>query len=418
MYDLNFAVKSFAVSNEFVATMSKICYKLGSELRPFCLCADELQKQEGVLDLSTFGGMEDSSVTLLDEIASYRVKELQRSGVYVTELTSDMKVTLFFQYLMTASACYIEADKWKTTNGIKQHTYDKMLCTRNPAVMGAWMGVLPHEMQAKYSARIKADTAELNSGLVRYVKLNHSAKGNSVTQPRTFLNTRGMHCIPLFMLYAWVEGCKTRLKDSIVKFVFIKDNLTLREMCSTLSEDIIRKYYSDNVFINTMLSGVDIDTVEQGGMHISSMVHRGYIKIPELGSSVYDSTGTRSLNIARIVSAEVVDEIDTTYINVSLDSVVENFNGCVDYCEINMPSVVPDIAKKLGIEVSSDVISVVAESIKRWAYEQEILLSTSFRRYLHRFIIENPMWFPFYTGVKSSDVKPTMQNFGVAQMDF
>lgn len=418
-YSMDCSIKSFAVANEWSATLNKICYKLGKQLKPFSLLSDEYQEKYGVLDLAKCGGLIDQTMPMIDEVAKVRNEEY--NIIKKSELNDKDKRALFIHYLMATSICYCEVEKWKTTNGVASKTYDKFLCTRNPAIMGAWMGMSPSEMQAKYSRRIQVDTADLNEGVLRYVKLLSSAKGNSISVPRTFSSYENMRCVPLFMLYAWITGAKDVMQNNIVKFTFLKDNHTERELCTTLSEDIIRKYYKDNLFISTMLSGVDIDSNQQGGMNLSSKVHRGYIKLPELGSSIYDSTGTRSLNLARILKAEVVDEIDTTFINVSLSSVVENFKNHIDYVAQNQPTSLAEIYNKLsatekftGEESSASIVNALYSYVD----ENEMLLSTSYQRQLHLFMISNPQWFTMYTGQPTKGVSASTENFGVAQFDF
>lgn len=418
-YSMDCSIKSFAVANEWSATLNKICYKLGKQLKPFSLLSDEYQEKYGVLDLAKCGGLIDQTMPMIDEVAKVRNEEY--GIIKKSELNDKDKRALFIHYLMATSICYCEVEKWKTTNGVASKTYDKFLCTRNPAIMGAWMGMSPAEMQAKYSRRIQVDTADLNEGVLRYVKLLSSAKGNSISVPRTFASYENMRCVPLFMLYAWITGAKDVMQNNIVKFTFLKDNHTERELCTTLSEDIIRKYYKDNLFISTMLSGVDIDSNQQGGMNLSSKVHRGYIKLPELGSSIYDSTGTRSLNLARILKAEVVDEIDTTFINVSLSSVVENFKNHIDYVAQNQPTSLAEIYNKLsatekftGEESSASIVNALYSYVD----ENEMLLSTSYQRQLHLFMISNPQWFTMYTGQPTKGVSASTENFGVAQFDF
>lgn len=418
-YSMDCSIKSFAVANEWSATLNKICYKLGKRLKPFSLLSDEYQEKYGVLDLAKCGGLLDQTMPMIDEVAKVRNEEYKI--IQKTELSDKDKRALFIHYLMATSICYCEVEKWKTTNGVATKTYDKFLCTRNPAVMGAWMGMSPAEMQAKYSRRIQVDTADLKEGVLRYVKLMSSAKGNSISVPRTFASYENMKCVPLFMLYAWITGAKEVMQNNIVKFTFLKDNHTERELCTTLSEDIIRKYYHDNLFISTMLSGVDIDSNQQGGMSLSSMIHRGYIKLPELGASIYDSTGTRSLNLARILKAEVVDEIDDTFINVSLSSVVENFKNHIDYLAQSQPNALAEIYNKLsattkftGDESSASIVNALYSYVD----ENEMLLSTSYQRQLHSFMVGNPQWFTTYTGQPTQGVSASTENFGVAQLDF
>lgn len=395
MYELDRPVKSFAIANDFVIKMNKVCYKAGKELKPFCLVADKFQQEHGVADFAGFGGMLDGKKTLMQEIAEIRAEELKYGG----ELTPDVQKTLFYQYLMTISICYVEVEKWKKTQGKSEPTYDKMLVARNPSVIGVWMGEEASVMQQKYGSSVVASNYELGMGVIRYVKLNQSTKGNSVTKPRTFPETGGMKCVPLFMLLAWFSGVSERLKSGIVEFTFLKDNHTERRMCSTLNVDIIRQYYKDEQYVSNMLSGVDTSDNVQGGVAMSTKIHRGYVKIPELGSSIYDSTGVRSLNLARVLACREVQEIDASYIYVSLDSVVENFSDCLDYAVAHGVDINEVYAEFTGGKQGSNVAAMV-EEMKMVAMDNAVTLSTQYQRQLHTFLISHPIWFPLYTGTK------------------
>ena len=420
-YSLDGSIKSFAVENEFTKTLNKVCYKLGTQLVPFCVLPNEaVYIDNKVLDIASFGGIEDSSISLLDDVVNSRIKALQDNGIGLVRNTKGLERTLFFQYLLSVSICYVEVRKWKTTNGVRHTAYDKFLCTRNPAIMGAWMGMQRAEMQAKYSAKIKAMSHELMEGRLRFVKLNSSSKGNSITVPRTEFFTEDMRCVPLFMLYAFTEGVKTRLENGIVEFTYLKDNSTERKLCSTLSKDILSKFYNPD-YVRMALSGVDVNSVRQGGMVLSSKANRGYIKIPELGSSRFDSTGTRSLNLARIISCKEIkeDEVNTDFINVSLDSVVANFEEALQYCAKKMPEELPKIYKEILLQDPPEDASVATllTEIQNTVTTNETLFSTEYRRKLHTFMVNNPSWFPLYTGTPNES-SSTSGNFGVEAMDF
>ena len=420
-YGLNFSVKSFAVANDFVVNTNKACYALGQQLMPFCLYANEDQKKYGVLDFATFQAFLNPQISLIDEIVNYRHQAFKDTGINVDIRDEVKKKLLFYDYLMTISICYVEIPKYVTKDGMPMATYDKFLCTRNPAIMGAWMGADPSEMQAKYSSRITSRQVEFNINELRCVKLNHTNKGNSITVPRTAYNVEKMTCIPMYMLYAFVEGFKPLIQDGIVKFSYLKDNGTIRELSTTLNEDILKDYYDDNIFINTMLSGVDINTVQQGGMTLSSKVNRGYIKVPELGASVYDGTGVRSLNIARLLKAEKIDSVDRTFLKVDLNSVPTNFNNGIDYIVKTMPDNLKDCYKALVgkefDETKCSSIPVMAETCKSYVAGRSAFLSTSYHRDLHVFMVSHPEWFPLYTGKPAQQITSSA-NFGVTPLDF
>lgn len=420
-YGLNYSVKSFAVANDFVVNTNKACYALGQQLMPFCLYANEDQKKYGVLDFATFQAFLNPQISLIDEIVEYRHQAFKDTGINVDIRDEVKKKLLFYDYLMTISICYVEIPKYVTKDGMPMATYDKFLCTRNPAIMGAWMGADPSEMQAKYSSRITSRQVEFNINELRCVKLNHTNKGNSITVPRTAYNVEKMTCIPMYMLYAFVEGFKPLIQDGIVKFSYLKDNGTIRELATTLNEDILKDYYDDNIFINTMLSGVDINTVQQGGMTLSSKMNRGYIKVPELGASVYDGTGVRSLNIARLLKAEKIDSVDRTFLKVDLNSVPTNFNNGIDYIVKTMPDSLKDCYKTLVGEEFDETkcssIPVMAETCKSYVAGRSAFLSTSYHRDLHVFMVSHPEWFPLYTGKPAQQITSSA-NFGVTPLDF
>ena len=398
VYSLNYDVKSFAVSNRFVTDTNKACYQLGKNLVPFCIFGNEEQKSRGIMDFAEFTAFVDSSKSLIDEICSYRYDVYKDFGISVDLSDINKKKLLFFDYLLSISACYIEIPKYVTKNGMHLKTFDKYLCTKNPAIMATWMGSTTNEMQVKYSSRITSRQVEFNINETRFVRLNHTKKGNSITVPRNASSIENMRCIPLYMLYAFTEGFKTVINEKIVKFEYLKDNGTIRELDTTLNETILMDYYKDNIFVSTMLQGVDINSVKQGGMYLSSHINRGYIKVPELGASKYDETGVRSLNIARILSLKVIPEVDRSFINVDLKSVLYNFDNALDYIATKDSSCLKDIYKALTDENIEGDTSSILMAIKQYASDRCSLLSTTFQRMLHTFMIKNPLWFPLYTG--------------------
>lgn len=418
IYGLNFPIKSFAVANDFVVNTNKACYKLGQALQPFGIYINDTQRENGVLDFSTFNAFVDNQKSLLDEIAEYRQGVFKNFGINV-DIRDDIKKRLiFYDYLMTISICYVEIPKWTTKDGNRMATFDKFLCTKNPAIMATWMGDDVGIMQAKYSSRISPRQVEFDVNEIRAVKLMHSSKGNTVTVPRNAFNVEKMTCIPLYMLYAFIQGFKPYIDEGIVNFSFLKDNGTIRELATTLNQSILMDYYKDNIFVGTMLSGVDIDAVQQGGMNLGSKMNRGYIKVPELGASRYDGTGCRSLNVARLLKAERVDSVDRSFIDVDLNSVVQNFKDAIDYALKKVPDEIPNIYKAItGEDADTTQQMVLVGKLYDYADSRSMLLSTTFHRALHKFMISNPIWFPLYTGMPNGAVVSSATNVGVVPLD-
>ena len=221
------------------------------------------------------------------------------------------------------------------------------------------------------------------------------------------------------MLYAFTEGFKTILQDNIIEFTYLKDGGQERVLNSTLNEAIIMNYYNDNNYLNSVLQGVDINSVDQGGMKLSQHVNRGYIKVPELGASKYDS-GVRSLNIARILDMKVVKEVDRSFINVDLNNVIANFEEALNFIAIRNASVLPDIFTALVKEdPPSQDTAILVNAIMRYVNDNHMFLSTTFDRSLHKFMISNTTWFPLYTGVRPEDgiSLRSVENYGITVGD-
>lgn len=416
MYSLDKSILSFAVSNDFVQHMNRVCYKLGQEYSPFCFFSSEEQKSYNVLDFTTFNGF-SSEKSLLDEVCDMRREVYHNSSIFLGS-SEETKRTLFIDYLLSVSACYIEIPKYVTKDGLAQRTFDKFLVTKNPSIMAVWMGCQPAEMQAKYSTRIANTQVEMGDNSLRVVKLVSSAKGNSISCPRGALSTKEMTCIPLFMLYAFQKGFEESLKTKIIKFTYLKDNKTIRELCSTLNHDILMNYYNDTQFVGGMLTSSDIDSQKQGGLQMSSKMNRGYIRIPEIGSSIYDRSGVRSLNIARILKMEEVSEVDRTFIHVDLNSCVQNFYDCLDYAVKKFPDQIPAMYVSItGEQPETDQTLVIVSKLNAFVQSRSVILSTTFHRELHLFMINNPQWFPLYTG-KPNTTSISSKSFGVEELDF
>ena len=60
---------------------------------------------------------------------------------------------------------------------------------------------------------------------------------------------------------------------------------------------------------------------------------------------------------------------------------------------------------------------MIAESLKSFAEMRVSVLSTSFKRSLHLFIISHPEWFPYYTGKPVNQVVSSA-DMGIGTLDF
>ena len=383
---------------------------LGVNCKPFCFFPSELEDRYGVVDLTAFSGLVDNNATLVNEIAAFRRQEYTSylAGGFIPFTVQTNKV-LFIDYLLSVAICYMEVPKYFMQNGEQQIKYDKYFATRNPRLMSAWTGTSESELQAKYSGRISMNSLDFANGEVKLVKLTNGAKGTSISCPRNSISVNGLVCVPLFMQYAFLQGIIPQLNSKILKFSYLKDNGSIRELVSTLSETILMDYYHDEEYVTNVRERSSQFNLERGGMLLSEKQSRGYIRVPELGSSRYDLSGVRAINIARLLAVCEVPSADRTFIDVDLDSVLYNFTQYLEFLTVKMPGELVVMAKHLGLEEklisgSSDTPVLLSENIKSFVETRAILLSTSFIRTLHLFMINNPQWFPAYTGKKDEPV--------------
>jgi len=426
VYGLKGLVKSFAIDNEFTRILNKGCNMMGSNLKCFAMGCSPQQDKWGVTDLAEFNGFYDSSKSLFDEIVAYRRQVY--SNVYSGLAdTPAINVALFYDYLLSVSACYVEYARVVTKGNTTQKKYFKGIYTKNPAIMASWMGTSANEMQAKYGSKVSQLPSDFATSRVKVVCLDTSKGSNTIKVPREALDCSSITCVPLFMQYAFICGIWTRLEKGILKFTYLKDNDTERELCSTVNFEILRDYYDDK-FIYHMLTGVDAFSVNQGGMQLSAKQSRGYVRLPELGCSKFDKSGVRALNICRLLGVEEIDSVPRTFINVNLDDVVPNFKVYVDKLLYSNSDMLYDMASALFNETVSpddDSAVVVANRLTEYATSNEVILTTTFRRSLHMFMISNPQWFDNYTGemfvgTNDEQARPKTQSVGITEeyMDF
>lgn len=418
---VNKEVLSFAMNNEFTQRMNKGAYSLGQSLQPFCFFADEKAKEAEVVDVATFGGFAGTGKSLLEEVAEYRKESYENFTGMPLPISDEINKTLFIDYLLSVSACYIEYPKTSRTGKV---TIQKGFATRNSTIMSMWTGLRINEVNALYTSKIAQTNVDIVRGELNAVMLKYGSKGNSLEVNKYSISTKDVVCVPLFMLYAFQVGFYPKLENSILKFTFVKDNGAIRELPTTLNPAILFDYYKGcNSFVSNAIGMVDIFTITQGNMQFSSKLNRGYIKVFELGGSQYDKTGVRSINVARLLKIEELTEVDRTFIDVELDKVVESFfEGTMEACTVN-PMVVIDIYKALvgdaQIVEENDNAYEVSCKLQEFVNTYNNFFTTEFRRELHIFMVEHPEWFKNYTGKRiiSSNVLDSSK-FTVEKMDF
>lgn len=420
IYGLTGDIASLAVKNQFSLNLNKACYALGQQLKPFCFFADEKRKQYGVLDFCSpqFTGLAGES-SLYNEIAEFRTEQLKRDYVTLGTQTEETKKALFFDYLLAECVCYVEVPKYTRKDGRPTPSFDKFFATKNPRLMALWINEDINLVTRKYAHRCKTTAVELMNNELRVAKLNKGTKGTSITIPRNSLDASKITVTPLFCMNAFIKGFYESLSNSILEFTFMKDNGTERVLASTISKEIMYDYYNDHDFVSRALHGVDIFSEKVGGMTLGSKLGRGYIKVPELGSSRYDSTGTRSVNIARLLKIQKLEEVSREFIDVDLSSVQLAFENGLNVLTVKHPEHLVRLAGIVGTEdLSGGETDVqLSQIIKRTVDTNCTILSTTYLRELHRIMTKHPEMFPLYTG-KPLDIVSETGDVGIETMPF
>lgn len=420
IYGLTGDIASLAVKNQFSLNLNKACYALGQQLKPFCFFADEKRKQYGVLDFCSpqFTGLAGES-SLYNEIAEFRTEQLKRDYVTLGTQTEETKKALFFDYLLAECVCYVEVPKYTRKDDRPTPSFDKFFATKNPRLMALWINEDINLVTRKYAHRCKTTAVELMNNELRIAKLNKGTKGTSITIPRNSLDASKITVTPLFCMNALINGFYEALSNSILEFTFMKDNGTERVLASTISKEIMYDYYNDHDFVSRALYGVDIFSEKVGGMALGSKLGRGYIKVPELGSSRYDSTGTRSVNIARLLKIQKLEEVSREFIDVDLSSVQLAFENGLNVLTVKHPEHLVQLAGIVGTEdLSGGETDVqLSQIIKRTVDTNCTILSTTYLRELHRIMTKHPEMFPLYTG-KPLDIVSETGDVGIETMPF
>lgn len=286
---------------KFRAVMEDVAYKIGISLKPLTFYALDAQKGKGVLELGYFNGLNGSGRTLEREVESE----------WDTGCPAMNSRTAFLDYLLSTSVCYVELHRGHRINGKVEQTYSKNLVTRSPDLVQNWLG---EGVQIPKRVKIEYLPQEYTNGQIRCVYLNDTkTKGHTIAVPRDPLYAQDVRCLPQYMLIAYAKGLSETLQNGVARVKYLKTNSTVRVQETTLSVSLLDKCYKGEPTSAAILSQVDLE------------VRRGSIKLPEVGLSRTDPSMVRSVSLMRLLSLEpiTIEEVDTNYLDVDLQSVVK-----------------------------------------------------------------------------------------------
>lgn len=337
-------------------------------------------------------------------------------GAFIHDLYPETSYrSAIYKYLIRDYLCYYEAptvvkDRDKGY-GFKS-SYTKNLITSNIKVIAKWLEISEEDAKMLYGSRVAGVFEDNECDLFPYVKLYETKDGTrKVTKPRKDLDLGigGTRVVPLFALKEGIDVFYKKACEDTYTVEFYKDGGQERKINTTFSLNKIRELYTDNNFISRGMQGM-----YDGDFLANPTMERGYIRVFEMGSSIYDSP-LRSINYARIIRF-YQEEPDATYINIDLDGVLEAFVRGINNRKVK-PYEVVDMLEVFQVGSSRPKKSSTPTDLEDWAYGQKMLLSTVFLRSLALFMLANPQWFEGYTGTPKDYSSTTEDNTISSQQD-
>lgn len=335
------------------------------------------------------------------DIMAIKNKDGISLGHMVREIYDEMEYRpAIYKVLLREYLCYYEAPmimRERNAGGFKS-SYNKFLATSNINVIAEWLDISFEEADAEYGGKLQFYDDDL-SNLVPYYKLYVNKEGiHKVTKTRADLDLseKGTRVVPLFALKHGMDVLYKKMLEDTYDITFCKDNSQERVINSTFNVEKVKEVYTDPSYVSRA-----VEDWYDGEFLSNPSIERGYIRVFEMGTSIYDSP-LRSINYARIIKFEKALP-DLSYLNIDLDSVVDEFKKRVNgNTKINreLPQVV-EALDLFDVGSSRKVANVEINSIHSlitWADDQLLLLSTVFQRSLALFMLGNPQWFEGYTG--------------------
>lgn len=319
------------------------------------------------------------SRTVLEEVAYYRALTMNLPTEDGGKWVAANAYALLMDYLLASSLCYVEVFHSAT------HV-DKFYATRNRFIAGRMAGLEDGDTK-KFINYLTPSKEMYEEKKLKALTLKPKKGGYSVTQPRTQLDLGlNIKIIPVFMMTSFAEGISQFLKDKVVQFTYIKDNLQERVLETTLSRGILVDIYGPE-FVDTMLAGVDLK------------FNRGFIKLPEVGISKYDETGVRSLNLARITDIKQLSTVDLRFVDVDFDTILRSFKETVASCRDG------HVLMRMHLELTGKEAPAVSLPELRNMITSHIDLAhrvgtTTLLRSLHLYMLEREQIFTTYNGGK------------------
>lgn len=228
----------------------------------------------------------------------------------------------------------------------------------------------------------------ISKDAINYIKITKTKLVASRTP--LYANDNRIRVVPIAVLQLAGDIVKQRLENGLWQFSYFKDNGSVREMVSTVNKDTLCQLY-DVDFVESAIGGTGFDA--------QTLSERGYVRVPEVGASKYDS-GVRALNLTKIFEMKPIsiDDVDKRFIDIDFAVIVPSFKSSID--KVNDFNMLKMVCEQLSIQIDDNVtsVAVVKDRINEWVDLSVVYGSTQFLRSLHLYMLSNPIVFGGYSG--------------------
>lgn len=392
LYHLNrdVAVSLLSINNEFYQRIANLAKNLA--LRGQFLDSDfnseYFPENDNQSVISLLRGVPpfyqiEGNNTLLDELAYVRwCMGFSIPDASKYEWSERTKEAYALDYILSTSLCLVEIF---SENG--GHV-DKMLATRSPLIATIMNQDYEGTKIAKLEQSLFMSPTAYSTFDFRLLKLNpNRTNGFRIVVPKKTFNLKGkVKITPVAISTGFNSGIQDLLQNNILKFTYMKDNLTFRELISTLNMDILHTYYEP-------------DYAQKAILNRKANLARGYMPIPELGLSKYDESGTRALNFTRIKKIEYLSQVPQDimkYVDVDFDRVVPAIKEGIEYIQ-NIDTLRMVYYELKGEEPSPSMdFYSLKHTLLYFIDMAKTVMSTTAERNFHDYMLTRPDIFPNY----------------------
>lgn len=375
----DYPVDELGIQDPYRELITKAVYKLVKGGKWFAFCTKAHNDQVDIMSITDSNGVKMGK--LIGEV-HYPDTEY-RSAVY--------------KYFMREYMCYYEVPIMKKSSKTDSARagYDKSIITANVAVIAAWLNIPLKEAYDMYYGQLGEAFYDAGTDDFPYVKLYITKDGiRKVRKPREQLDLSksGTRVIPIFALKMGIDMLSKAWEKSVVRIKYRKDGGDVRDLDVSTNIDKIREIYGETDYLH-----ISMERMYDGDfLHCTTMPY-GYLRVPEIGGSIYDNP-LRSLSFARVISVEYDVEPNLLFTHVDMDNVIDSFVSYLGTSTKKSLRIAEGLTE-FGVMPENEKVLIKSEfEMETWVTRKALLLGTTFIRSICLFMLANPVEFPGYDG--------------------